>query len=147
MRFTFIITPIERLPNLRIIKGEDDNLATLNIGATIADAYFTCGDLVFNYNKESGEVVSVDGYLPYFETVSINENLNLPKQATPARLYVADLTKGFIFKIEDLPIEVSKDKRIIHAGENLSSQIIKMSDSVCVGLSDGIISDIYLYLD
>lgn len=146
MHFTFITTSAERLPNLRIIKDETDNLATLNIGVTTSNAYFTCGDLVFNYNKESGEVVSIDGYLPYFEKLPINEDLALPSQSKPARLYVADLTKEPIFAIENLPLEVSGDKRIIHAGENTSTQIIGMSESVYIGLNDGAISDVYLYL-
>ena len=147
MRFTFTKAFPETLPNLKIYKDENDNLATLNIGTTIANAYFTCGDLVLNYSKESGEVISVDGYVPYFETLPIGENLTLPGQAVAARLYVADLTGDPIFAIDELPLEVSKNKDILHAGKGSSVQLIAMSENVYIGLTNGEISDIYLYLE
>jgi hypothetical protein len=147
MRFTFIKTLPTALPNLKINKDHNDNLSTTNIGVTEANAYFTCGDIVFNYNTISGEVVSVDGYLPYFDTLPINDSLVLPGRTIDGRLFVGDLTGDPIFAIDDLAIEVSTDKRIIHAGKNTSEEVIEMSKSVYVGLKDAVIRDIYLHLD
>jgi len=147
MHFTFIKQSPNNLPNLKINKDENDNLTTANIGVTESNAYFTSGDFVLNYNRESGEIVSFDGYFPYFEALPTNQALKLPTEAISGKLFVGDLTEEFIFAIDKLPLELSKDKRIMHAGENKSDEIIEMSKSVYIGLRDRMINDIYLYLD
>jgi hypothetical protein len=146
MRFVYIKIPYENLPGLRITKGSDDNLATLNEGPVAANAYFTCGDLVLNYNKESGEVLSFDGYLPYFDSLQTTNKLKLPEDSIAARLFVGDICGSPIFNIDKLPLELSDDRSIIHAGTGKYDQILELSADVYVGLTEEHITDIYLHL-
>ena len=146
MRFIFTKISEQYLPGLRINIHESGNLATLNIGPVASNAYFTCGDLVINYNKESGEIISIDGYLPYFDDIKISKALKLPKDPIPGRLFLGDLDVRPYFPIEKLPLELSGNKKIIHAGKNRSKEFIKLSDDIYIGLLSGSIKDIYIRL-
>ena len=146
MRFTFIEIPSSITPGLRVTKDKSDNLSTLNASPTVSNAYFTSGDLVLNYNKESGEVVSFDGYLPYFDTLPLDTRTTLPRSAISARLFVGDLSGNAIFSIDALPLHLIESESIIHAGQGKSSQIIKLSEDVYIGLKKESIVDIYLRL-
>ncbi len=146
MRFVFIEVSPANIPGMRITKDQNDNLATINDGPTVANTYFTCGDLVLNYNQESGEVVSFDGYLPYFETLQVDHKAMLPAKAIPARLFVGDLSDKPIFSVEKLPLQLLGGGNIIHAGRGKSSQILKLSEDIYIGLNNESITDMYLRL-
>ena len=148
MHFTFIESTVENIQDLKISKDQNDNLSTSHTGSSIANAYFTSGDLVFNYNKDDGKIISFDGYLPYFDTLMINNALTLPTKSTTAQLFVADLNGAPIFSIEKLPLELSSNQKILHFGKGKSSQILKLSNGAYIGLTNNdTIGDVYLQLE
>lgn len=126
-------------------KIEDDDLITLRGGSANANAYFTCGDLVVNFNKESGEILSLDAYLPYLDTVT-REACALPKEAVPAALIVDSTATGTPFNIEGLPVSVSKENGILHIGKANSAEYVAVNDSLVFGISNSEITDIFIQL-
>ena len=144
MRFVYIsVNPVE-LPALRVGIGSD-NLFSKNQGPVPGSSHFNCGDLVVNFSPEYGEIVSIDGYLPYFDELP-TQDVKMPTTSVYARLHVGDLTGAPIFRIEELPLCTSLDRKILHAGVGESKEYIKISDHVIFGLNDVNITDIYIYL-
>jgi hypothetical protein len=147
MRFAFIKISPSLIPGLRVTRDKSsNNLATLNDSPTASNAYFTSGDIVMNYNKESGEVLSFDGYLPYFDTIPVDTRTTVPHRTIPGRLFVGDLSGNAIFSIDTLALHLIEEGNTIHAGWGKSSQVIKLSEDVYIGLKNESIVDIYLRL-
>jgi hypothetical protein len=91
VRFVYILAKPELLLQLRVDLGADDNLFSMNEGPIAPNAYFTCGDIVISYAQATGEVLSVSGYLPYFDTLP-ETTATMPEYGLNARLFVGDLT-------------------------------------------------------
>lgn len=145
MRFVYIIINEDRILSSRVkFDRSSDNLCTIN-SPDIEDAYFTCGDIALNYNAETGRIVSVDAYLPYWEQIR-TKKIVWPK-AIPGKLLLGDNTGNKIFNIPDLPLHLSADKTILHAGKGNSKDYIRISPFINIGLSKEQITDIYLMLD
>jgi hypothetical protein len=141
-----MLAKAESMPNLRVGLGGDHNLFSMNEGPIEPDAYFTCGDLVISYKESTGIVLSVSGYLPYFDTLP-ESKIAMPSDGVVANLFVGDLTGHKIFNIQELPLEVSKDRKILHAGKGSSDDWVKISDALIFGLKDEKIEDIFIKLD
>lgn len=147
MRFTYILLPEKELPGLQVALDKDsDNLYSINEKGVAPNAYFSCGDLVVNYDQLSGEVISLDGYLPYFEGLPHNQKLTFPEDAVPARFLVGNLTGSDIFSIDQLPLELSGANDILHAGAGESDSLLAISPRVVFGLQGDALADIYLKL-
>lgn len=147
MRFVYIIHEKDQLPNMHFLFNKTDEwIYPRNEGPVKDNAYFVYGKVQFLYLKQTGELLSVTGWIPEFQTLPRN-NIEKPASKCFARVFVGDNTQDPFFDIaEECNMELDASSTLLHLGSNESDAYVSVSECLQIGFRGDDIKDIYITL-